>query len=440
MVIAEARQTSYGGQRFEDIERLELPKEILLRLARALEDTAPPAAPARGDSSIGQVKPIQHKQSVQEDGAAGPQPAGDAAQSSGHAERSSINDTLLAKFLSIGFTETEIGAVSMMGLCCKRRYNHDEDSFTINLVRIVCGMEPLELNSGSGIKPGSASAAADSESLANEIEALGSIYDGLEVSDTVHLFAVPCKVLLVTLMNDDGPTIIKLIYYNSAEYLTEGSASRVYGWIVESPLAPKLARDVSAYGNLLLQRADAGLGTGFDFVLHVQSGRVENSGTDLIPTAVSAVPKKESGKKDKPAGSREVSVKNAGLPPPDRFPSGVPRKPLELPSIDLLLNLKLPEYRQALMLAMNAGLSGQAAREKARADLEYVLPSSTIAAIREEEVTLDLIRERAFKLSTFGTRGEIICCKVLGKETDLSKPKCKAWLQKAREVFIVYVS
>lgn len=61
-------------------------------------------------------------------------------------------------------------------------------------------------------------------------------------------------------------------------------------------------------------------------------------------------------------------------------------------------------------------------------------------AIEQEENAIEMAKNRSVLLSVFATKGEIQCCKMLNKLTDLNKPKCKNWLARAKEVCKLCIS
>ena len=399
--VYEARQASYGGQKFDDIELINISKELLLRLARALQDAppeppppAPPRPPPRstkdnnntknstiGDPMKASAKDCGPKKAV-EDHIVDTKPSGGKKML--HRKKDKVNDTLLSKFLSLGFTEAEVVAVSTSGLCCCKRFIYDEVAFIMNLIRHSLGLELHDIGQNGGKVTGKMT----NENLLNEIEALGSIYDSVEVSDSIWLLSAPCVILTVRLLDSAPPTTIKLFIYNSDEYLLESSSSRVYGWVVESGLSPERSRLLSVEANKQLQAMDPILATCFEFILYIQSRRDEEDTPEIEIKSVPLVTAKQNGpkesqkpKKCKPApGPSASGAAAASSESMDATPAAAVKR-IELPSMESLVNLKLPEYRQALMFAMDTGLVGQAAGDKAKADLEFVLPSvSTVCA------------------------------------------------------------
>jgi hypothetical protein len=60
-----------------------------------------------------------------------------------------------------------------------------------------------------------------------------------------------------------------------------------------------------------------------------------------------------------------------------------------------------------------------------------------IEEIEKEEKIAEALKNRAVKLDKFAVKGEIQCCKMLNRLTDLNKPKCKVWLARAKEACLL---
>lgn len=373
---------------------------------------------------------------------------------------------LLQSFSPLGFRQDEIMAVAKL---CRSTVD-DEDEFLSALIAHV---------SGEGrIKPGSLAssalialheAAAENADLCEENESLLAIYGPSLSSRRLSLLGTVCSVLDLELdlqqarHGGGASPSLRVVIFSS--HLYPHGACNVVCWVTFAAVPAAQLRDValaaSRHVNGCLQERHACCL--FDLIQFVQSALIERGGADAagqpkltpaptpapsagkaaapVPTPAPAPPQQQKqqqqqqqqqggggrgkGKGKGPPGGVSPSPSAEQLPPP-RPTYGKP----------LTKHTEGSEYRVAFNRALTEGLSGQAARARAYAYLEPVLPESVLAELRAEEALLEILRNRQVNLVECSARCEIDALKLLLAQTDAPKTRGRALLADAKREMV----
>jgi hypothetical protein len=135
----------------------------------------------------------------------------------------------------------------------------------------------------------------------------------------------------------------------------------------------------------------------------VMSGSLKIIDEKKIPIDNDKVQMKETKKEGNIRRNNEITTKGSlslsgHILPVSSAGDGLSQVPVQRP-VAVAPEVKftdLPEYRSAYLQALNEGLAGQPARDRARGLLEFVLPKTTLSSILKEENQLEAFKNQSY--------------------------------------------
>lgn len=324
---------------------------------------------------------------------------------------STYEKEIIKKFACLGFFDDEV-----LQVLKSSNSKTDEDYIYLGLLMLVISKKTFDkyimhLNSIENLDNQYEEILSRNHILNEEEDVLRSIYEDSICIRHVLLGSTMCSIVDLAV---DTNSSIRIFITNIDVY---PSSSEFFGWYVnnnETMIRHHRATSLEGHDYIkTVHHSDFTSPLCFEFIQFVQSQpRIQP-----VKVAQPEGPQSKSVhvfgnivKEDKVQIEEEISIKIPVKPNPDV--------------------LKIAEYRNSLLEALNMGLTGENTRAYALEQYQYLLPQRIIDEIKIEEERQELERATAYDINMFGLKGEIECTKeILLMLTDLSKAKAKSLVQ-----------